>query len=300
MRVAHFWAMNTDISLIAPHNAGSEFEQAVDVTRATFERVEACLSRFRPESELCALNRASGAPFVASPLLLHAVSLAIEAARATDGIFDPSVLPALETAGYDRSFEQLPSNSVTVLAPPPVRDYRAVLLDPSTSTITLDAGCRIDLGGIGKGLAVDLAIEATDVLSHRCINAGGDIAVRGTPEPGSGWTIELEDGGDRGEAPLSVTISDCALATSTIIRRRWQSGMGECHHLIDPQTGLPSTSPMRTVAAVARSCVEADVAAKTALLLGEDGLAFLDAHGLHGLAVRRDGSAIGTPHWPWS
>jgi thiamine biosynthesis lipoprotein len=302
MNVARFRAMNTDVSFIAPGNGGSEFEQAVEVARQTFEEVEASLSRFRPDSELCALNRAAGSPFRASPLLLRAVSLAVDAAKATDGIFDPSVLPALEAAGYDRSFEQLTRGAVSVLAPPPVRDYRAIRLDFSTSTIALDVGQRIDLGGIGKGMAVDLALGATANLPDRCINAGGDVAVRGAASAGEGWTIELEDSGDLpgGEAPLSITIADSGVATSTITRRSWKRGASQYHHLIDPRTGLPSTSPFRTVTAVARSCVEADVAAKTALLLGEDGLAFLDSQGMHGFAVRRDGSAAATSHWPWS
>jgi thiamine biosynthesis lipoprotein len=179
----------------------------------------------------------------------------------------------------------------------PAPDYRAIRLDLAASTIALDAAQRIDLGGIGKGLAVDMAIAATDFLPDRCVNAGGDIAVRGEPHPGEGWTIELEDAGDR--APLTVTIRDAALATSTITRRRWTARDGERHHLIDPRTGRPSTSPLRTVTAVARSCVEADVAAKTALLLGEDGLDFLDRRGLHGFAVRRDGTTVGTARWPW-
>ncbi|GAC1515010.1 MAG: FAD:protein FMN transferase [Chloroflexota bacterium] len=297
MNVARFRAMNTDISLLAAGADSALFARAEELTRQIFERVEQCLSRFRPDSELCALNRAAGTPFVASSLLLHAVSLALDAARATKGIFDPSVLPALEAAGYDRSFEQVVSRSGSVLVPPALTDYRTIRVDRSRSTITLDTEQRIDLGGIGKGFAIDLALDATSFLSNRCLNAGGDIAVRGTPTGEGGWTIDLEDTGDTG-GPMSIRISDSALATSTVSRRCWTRGSNQYHHVIDPRTRMPSTSPVRSMTVVAGSCVEADVAAKTALIMGGDGLDFIHRRGMHALAVQRDGTVLRTPHWP--
>jgi len=104
---------------------------------------------------------------------------------------------------------------------------------------------------------------------------------------------------------FSSIASNCSntanlLATSSITKRRWTAGDGEHHHLIDPRTGTPSESPFRTVTVVAHSCVEADVAAKTALLMGTEGLAFLERHGLHGFAVRRDGTVTDTSQWPWT
>jgi FAD:protein FMN transferase len=293
--------MNTDISVLAPDGA-PDFEGTVEAARATFEAVEQSLSRFRPESELCALNRSGGVPFVASPLLFRVVKLALEAARATGGAFDPTILPALESAGYDRSFEQLHARrsggGVALREAPSTVDYRSVRLDPVRSTITLPPGSRIDLGGIGKGFAVDLAIEATGATPHRCINAGGDIAVRGTPGSGSGWTIALEDAGERtGE---TVSIVDSALATSTVSKRRWLNDGVEQHHLIDPRTHRPAGGPFRTVSVVARTCVQADVAAKATLVRGDDGLALLQELGLHGIAIRHDDTVSTTRHWPRS
>lgn len=290
--------MNTDISVLAPEDA-PDFDETVEATRATFEAVEHCLSRFRAESELCALNRSEGVPFTASPLLFRVVRLALEAAQATGGAFDPTILPALESAGYDRSFEHLQarrSGGVALREAPSTVDYRAVRLDPARSTITLPHGARIDLGGIGKGFAVDLAIEATGATPHRCINAGGDIAVRGTPGSGRGWTIALEDAGRR--AGTSVSIVDSALATSTVSRRRWLHDGVEQHHLIDPRTRRPTDGPFRTVSVVARTCMQADVAAKAALVLGDDGIALLEELGLHGMAVSGDDTVRTTRHWP--
>jgi FAD:protein FMN transferase len=301
VRSATFRAMNTDISVLAPDDA-PDFDTTVETARVTFEAVENCLSRFRPESELCELNRSGGISFTASPLLLRVVKLALDAAEATGGAFDPTILPALESAGYDRSFERLQTRrsggGVAVREAPFTIDYRAVRLDPARSTITLPPGSRIDLGGIGKGFAVDLAIEATSATPHRCINAGGDIAVRGTPGSGSGWTVALEDAGER--AGATVSIVDSALATSTISRRRWVNDGVEQHHLIDPRTRRPTDGPFRTVSVVAHTCVQADVAAKATLVLGNNGIALLNELGLHGIAIRHDDTVSTTRDWPRS
>ncbi|MGI8826737.1 MAG: FAD:protein FMN transferase [Chloroflexota bacterium] len=291
--------MNTDIALLAPV-AGPEFERAASMVLHVFSDVEKSLSRFLPESELFALNQSSGNPVQVSPLLFGAVSLAVRAAEETNGVFDPTILSALEHAGYDRSFEHVGAGSG---APrPPHRtarlpDYRAVRCHPETRTIQLLDGQRLDLGGIGKGIAVDLAIAETSFLRERCIAAGGDVAVRGTAGPDAEWTVALEDTGAAGSQ--SIALRDAAVASSTTLRRRWQRAGEERHHLIDHRTGRPSSSAFRTVTVVAASCVEADVAAKTALLLGEQGMDFLEGKGLHGMAVRHDGSTIATREWPW-
>lgn len=293
-----FRAMNTDIVLLAPR-AGHDIDRAGALVREIFSEVEQCLSRFLPNSELSALNRSGGEPFQASSLLFEAVSLAIIAAQDTNGVFDPTVLTALEQAGYDRSFEQMgQAGRPTHLQPTRTLrpDYRAVLCDPGRHTIRLTGGQRIDLGGIGKGLAVDRALAATTFLPDRCIAAGGDIAVRGNAEPDGGWTVALEDSGN--ETGRSIRVRDAAVATSTALKRRWLVAGREQHHLIDTGTGRPASTSVRSVTVIAESCVQADVAAKTALLLGDTGMAFLERHGMHGFSVHRDGSTASTSQWP--
>lgn len=295
---SRFRAMNTDIALLAPV-AGPDFNRAATVVRRVFADVEGSLSRFLPQSELSRLNRSGGSPVLVSPLLFTAISLALRASAETGGVFDPTVLSALEDAGYDRSFEHVMAgvNPLRLTArAAALPDYRAIHCDPRTRSIQLASGQRLDLGGIGKGLAVDLALAETSFLPDRCVAAGGDVAVCGTAGSDGEWTIALEDGGDAGAQ--SIAVRDAAVATSTTLKRRWQVDGQERHHLIDPRTGRPSSSPFRSVTVVAASCVQADVAAKTALLLGEQGVAFLEDRGLHGLAVRHDGSTVSTSDWP--
>ena len=113
----------------------------------------------------------------------------------------------------------------------------------------------LDLNGVVKGQTVD---DALDLLGDGWVSAGGDIAT----------TVPLVVGLPGGDA---INLERGGLATSSVARRAWRRGGVRQHHLIDPSTGLPSTSPWRDVTVAAQSCYVADVAAKAALLLGAGG-----------------------------
>ena len=98
-------AMNTDIELVC---TGGGAERRLERAAKWLDAYEARFSRFKSTSELSALNASAGEPFVASPQLFRLVELSLELARRSDGLFDPTILRALEAAGYDRSFEQFP------------------------------------------------------------------------------------------------------------------------------------------------------------------------------------------------
>jgi len=136
----------------------------------------------------------------------------------------------------------------------------------------------LDLNGVVKGKTVD---DALALLGHGWVSAGGDIA---TSVP---LVVGLPGGG-------SVTLDRGGLATSSVARRRWGDG---AHHLIDPGTGAPSTSPWREVTVAAGTCLAADVAAKAALLLGEAGPSWLDARRLAGRFVDHAGEVTSNRTW---
>jgi thiamine biosynthesis lipoprotein len=139
----------------------------------------------------------------------------------------------------------------------------------------------LDLNGVVKGRTVD---DALDLLGDGWVSAGGDVA---TIVP---LVVELP-GGD------TITLERGGLATSSIGKRRWLRGGTPQHDLIDPATGLPSTSPWRDVTVAAQSCYVADVAAKGALLHGAEGPSWLDRRGLPGRFVDRDGHVTITKRW---
>ncbi|MEA2641649.1 MAG: FAD:protein transferase [Chloroflexota bacterium] len=291
-------AMNTDVVAIvnAPPGLVAAGERALSEVEQLFHDVEAALSRFRETSELSALNRAAGAPFNATPLLIGVVEAALEAARVTDGAFDPTILGVLVAAGYDRSFEQLvePGPEPASTAATSRWSWRDVQIDHVAGTIELPAGCGLDLGGIGKGWTVDRAAERLAPFGSFAVDAGGDMSAGDSDRDGGPWTVGVENPLDPGQDLLELAVRDRAVATSTVARRRWQQAGAARHHLIDPRTGQPSDSGVLSVTVVADSVARAEVLAKAALILGpEDGRRLLDAQpDVEGLLVLENGSRI--------
>lgn len=245
-----FLAMGTEIELLLDAPAGERAEQALDRAESEFERLEQVMSRFRDDSELSRLNR-DGRIDGASPDLARVVELALAARERTGGRFDPTVHDAVVAAGYDRTFADVPSEAAGP-APSPSPCGGSVGVDGLT--IELGPGTRLDLGGIGKGYAVDRVAELLALAGPCLVNAGGDLAVRG-----GAWPVGVTAG-------LTLELSRGAIATSGRDRRRWRVGGTEMHHLIDPATGSPADGDLVSVTVVADSAADAEVLAKAAFL----------------------------------
>jgi len=244
-----------------------------------FARWEAVFSRFRPESELSCVNRSPAPALKVSPLLARGLRAALDAAVQTDGLVDPTLAAALESAGYDRDFPLLGDRPDPAGPAAPSR-LREVRLDGLI--LRRPPGLALDLNGVVKSLAVDEAVLR--LSGDGFVSAGGDLAVRGSVDVG------LPGGG-------AVRVVKGGLATSGVATRSWRRGGVEQHHLVDPRTGRPSASPWRLVTVSGGSCLAADVAAKAAFLLGADGPAWLDARRLPGRFVGRDGAIVANDAW---
>ena len=271
-----FRAMDTEIELLVDADGAAG---ALDAAEGEFHRLESLLSRFRDDSELSRLNRAGS--LTAGPDLCRVVELALAARERTGGRFDPTIHDALVAAGYDRSFEQIdPWCQAPCLAPGAAGGAASV----EGTRIELDAGVRLDLGGIGKGYAAERAAEILATAGPCLVNAGGDIAVRG-----GSWPIGVETAAE----PLTLELSGGGLATSGRDRRRWRRDGRELHHLIDPRTGAPAETDLLRVTAIAPDAIEAEVAAKSLFLAGSDRAAReADAAGVAAVLVTGDGRTI--------
>ena len=300
LRRVDFPAMGTTVSLLLPTPRAATGTAAV---RALFAGWEGTLSRFRPDSELSYLNRRAGETVAVGALLFEAIATALAAARASDGLYDPTLLRQIEDLGYDRSFESLPSRmepAVTHM----LRaggGWRGVYLEPASRRVTLPAGVGLDLGGIAKGMAVDAALARLDALgvAPAMVNAGGDLAVRGLPPDGDAWIVAIPCPGAGVDDALPLRYG--AVATSGVARRHWRQGKEARHHLLDPRTGLPAANGLWSVSVVAARCTQAEAAAKVAFVLGPDaGARFLNRQGLAGLFIGQDGRRRRAGSWPAS
>jgi len=314
-----FQCMTTGIELFLDAEDAGAAEKALAEAERFFFQVEARFSRFRVDSELSQLNAASGKTSEVSPDLAELVGLALAAAQMSGGIFDPTIIDKLETAGYDQSIELVRAretarpaggaqsahgNAVSGAQPISGKNgafgwdsprWAAIRLDPQRRTVSLPEGVRLDLGGVGKGWAADRAAELLRPLGAGLVNAGGDLRAWGDEPcagPAQGWLVAVDDPTRPGTDVVWLRVQERAAATSSVTGRRWSGG----HHLIDPRTGRPADTDLLSVTALAPTTTGAEVAAKVALILGRDrGLAWLvDRPGVEALMVGADGNYYGT------
>jgi FAD:protein FMN transferase len=244
---------------------------AFEPIRELFAEREAAFSRFRRGSELSRINRSDATVVEVTPVFARAVSVALGAAEQTRGLVDPSLGAALEAAGYDRNFDELVPDE-RPLGPPHPGSWRALAI--VGGILFRAAGTKLDLNGVVKSMAVDDAVALLPGDGY--VSAGGDLATRGEMDVllPAGATVALRGGG---------------IATSGSSKRNWIRGGELQHHLIHPRTGRPARSCWTDVTVAAGSCVAADVAARAAFILSEEGPRWLDDRGLAGSFVAPEG-----------
>ena len=266
-----FRAMGTNVTIIAGTDADpGTWADAVRIAELVFAREERRFSRFRGESELPRVNGRAGRWTRVSSGFAALAGFALTAARRSGGLFDPTVLPAMIAAGYDRDFDDVIAGARGALNPPvPCGRWREVLLDGDV--LYLPDGVGLDFGGIAKGWTVDLAAEAAVSaagLPWAVVNAGGDLRIAGAP-PRPGIQVAVEDPEDRDRELWRLKLLAGALATSSTTARSWGPGS---HHLIDPRTGEPAANGVLQATVWAETCAEAEVRSKWALLEGPPAL----------------------------
>lgn len=293
LAVRRFRAMNTDVEVRALDLASGH--RLADV-EDTFARIERTCSRFRPDSDLSRLNDTGHMRVGAELFALLEVAQPLH--TETQGLFDPMVLPALRRWGYDRSFELIGDVSEVTGLPSPASSFRDMRLDSTTREVMIPPGSALDLGGVGKGWAVDVAIAQLADVSDVQVNAGGDQFARGHCGDGNGWPAAVIHP-HTDEIVSLVRLHDQALATSSTAIRRWRAGARVMHHIIDPRTGESANSGVASASVIAPTAVEADVFAKCALLLGDEhGREFAMRRNVAALFIGDDGSVIATDDWP--
>jgi thiamine biosynthesis lipoprotein len=262
--------------------------------------VDETCSRFRSDSELVRLNRLSGRPVPVSQYLYDALGAARDAAAGTAGLVDPTVGRQLRLAGYDATFELVRRRDGAAFRPrfEAAAGWEALELDEGRRTVCVPVGVELDLGATAKALAADRAARAAAAAAGcgALVSLGGDVAVSGEP-PGNGWAVGVADD-HAGRAEETVAIVAGGVATSSTTVRRWRGGDVELHHILDPRTGRPAATRWRTATVAAGSCLDANVAATAAILLGDEAPEWLASRGLPARLVSRTGSVARVAAWP--
>lgn len=247
-----FEALGSTCTLLASGIRGDRLNRAAGWIRDQ----QARLTRFDPASELSRLNAGAGGWVAVGDELEQLLRESLRAWEISGGLVNAAVLPAMLAIGYSRPLAEGPA-LVAAAAPRPLPGLPEVL-EVGPGRARVEVGWGIDLGGIAKGWLAD---RLADRLGDNClVNLGGDLAARGEGPDGGGWPV--------GFGGLTVMLRDQGAATSSTRRRAWLVEGEPVHHLIDPRTGAPARGDLSEVSVVAADATTAEVAAKTALLLG--------------------------------
>ncbi len=301
LRREHFHAMGTlcEVAVTAGPLDAAHARAALAAARGEVAACERALSRFEPTSDLSRLNAAGGEWIEAGERLSAALRLALRARQDSAGRFDPTILPALTAAGYDRSFEQLEER------PPRERmDWHpgAAIELAGNGRARIERGAAADLGGIAKGFAagraLDAMLSAWPSLPGGLADLGGDIAVWGSSPEGL-WRLAIADP-RRPEATLgTLELSAGGVATSGRDTRRFGPGRA-LHHLIDPATGAPADRGPLAVTVVAAEPADAEAHATALAVTGTgEAAAYLSARPhLAALLVLDEGEPVAIGRLP--
>ena len=282
-------------------------EAAVGRAFGWFETVERICTRFDPSSEVMRLIDQVGTPVSVSTLLFECIAFALDLAEQTGGAFDPSVGAQLERLGFNTNYrtgEVIHSNIQ------PNVSFQDVRVDRLARTVLLRKPLVLDLNAVAKGLAIDLARKALEDYADVCIEAGGDVYVRGHNADGALWHIGIQHPRAEGSLALAegllartdglhpraegllartLRLTDTAVCTSGDYERRTEQGQP---HILDGRTHRP-ISDLASVTVVAPTAMAADGLSTAAMVLGrERGLRFLEQQGVGGLLITPTGEVV--------
>ena len=242
---------------------------AIDAVMAEMVNIDNNMSTYKPESEVSRVNAgAAKAPMPISQELFDLLTTALEFSRITEGAFD--ITYASVGFMYDFHAHKKPTEAEIESALPAV-NYHHVVLDAKARTVFFtQPGVRIDLGGIGKGYAVDrgIAILQQRGISHALVTAGGDSRIIGD-RFGKPWIVGIRHPDDKSRVIAKIPLVDTAMSTSGDYERYFDEDGVRYHHIIDPRTGK-SASKVRSATILASTATRTDGLSKTAFVLGAE------------------------------
>ena len=289
----HFRAMASDVTLELI-DSGPGAAAALEAAQQVFHDVEAACTRFDPTSPLMQANRQPNSWHRLPPMCFAAIREAYDAYITTCGVFDPRVLSTLLALGYDRSLPFESTDVVVHVATPDFTARRPTNWTPSFDheSVAVQIGPEpIDLGGIGKGLAVRWATALLRDHAAGClVSAGGDCMTYGAGPTDSSWLVGVEDPHGGSEPKAVLAIRNLACATSSIRVRRWHADGRQVHHLIDPASQSPGGRGLSSVTVVGPDPARAEVWSKVLFLAGAEQIARAsELHELAALWIAQDG-----------
>lgn len=242
---------------------------AIDAVLVEMRRIDEAMSTYKPTSELSLVNaQAAKRPVKISQELFDLLRTSVEYSKITKGAFDITYA----SVGYMYDFrERVRPDEAQIEGALAGINYRHLILDPAARTVKFAReGVRVDLGGIGKGHAVDRGIAVLQArgIEHALLTAGGDSRIIGD-RFGNPWVVGIRHPDRKDEVIARIPLEDAAISTSGDYERYFDENGVRYHHIIDPKTGH-SASKVRSATIIGPTATRTDGLSKTAFVLGPE------------------------------
>lgn len=293
-------------TVFAIHLYAEDEPQALSFFEVAFEeveRLEETLSKFRPPSEICRINRlAATQPVTTDPEVFSLINQSLWYSEQTAGAFDITVGPLMRTWGFFRAEGHFP-NSEDLNTARERTGFDKVLLDRGTRTIRFAVpGMELDLGAIGKGYAVDRIVEIlreASVSAALIVAGSSTVYALGAPPGDDGWKIHVPDPLDRARKISTVKLRDRAISTSGSYERFFELDGRRYCHVMDPRTGIPVEGILQT-SLIGRDGAMTDAISNALFVVGADGKALLSKfEEVSALTVLTAGGGQRVLKWNW-
>ncbi|HEX7859443.1 MAG TPA: FAD:protein FMN transferase [Verrucomicrobiae bacterium] len=263
--------MGTFVTISVFHTNRTNAERAISAAFDEVRRLNSHLTVHATTSETMRINTTAAKEAVAvSAEFRDSLVSSLRIAQRTEGAFDPTIGPLAQLWGFIWKEYRLPTEEELQRVLPLV-NFRNVELRMNEDVATVRfarEGMFLDFGGIGKGYAVDRAIEVLQGqgIWNAMVKAGGDLRVIGVPPEGDGWEVQIEDPLKAGKRK-TVFLREGALSTSGNYENYFEVDGVRYSHILNPQTGLP-VQGIASCTVTAATCTESDAYATAFFVLG--------------------------------
>jgi len=250
-------------------------EQALDEIREALAHVDATMSNWNPDSELSRLNRsAAQEPFVVQdPDLLRCIQMALKYGRATDGAFDPTVGPLMKAYGFRPDDPRVPDEAALRDALDRVGWDKVEVIDVARAVRFKDSGVEIDLGGIAKGYALDVAARkfARVGCLAGLIDLGSNLYAWSHPPDRPAWVVGVRSPEDPSSVMATVELDSRAVSTSGNYEQSFIVEGTTYGHIMAAASGRPAKSDVISATAIADGGADADALSTAMFVVGSKG-----------------------------
>jgi len=227
------------------------------------------LSTGKETSEVSRLNDTGKA--VLSETSISLVKKSLELNKQTGGLFDITIYPLMELWGFPTKNYRIPSDKEIKATLKNVGSDK-IIFDENTGKISFkNKGMKIDFGGIGKGYITDelVKILTDEGVESAIINLGGNVFGLNKKPDGSLWNVAIRDPDEPENYMAAIRIGNSAVITSGGYERYFEENGKIYHHILNPKTGKPSDSNLKSVSIVSKNATLADALSTSLFIMGE-------------------------------